>query len=153
MDNAQWGLEAVVVVLLIATLVHAIRLERALGVLRRDRSALEALISGFNDSTRQAEGGIERLRATSEGTGRQIARHIEQARSLKDDLVFLADRAEQAADRMERLLRNGRASEALPSAAAHTQPALQGPLKPDGGRDRARSEAELELLRALKLAR
>ena len=45
------------------TLFHALRLERALGVLKRDRAALEELVAGFNASTRQAEAGIDRLRA------------------------------------------------------------------------------------------
>ena len=74
MAAMEWTLEIVLVVLLAATLFHAVRLERALGVLKRDRVALEELVAGFNASTRQAESGIERLRAAADGAGRQIAR-------------------------------------------------------------------------------
>ena len=48
-------LELVLIALLAATLFHAVRLERALGVLKRDRVQLQELIAGFNASTRQAE--------------------------------------------------------------------------------------------------
>ena len=56
MGGMQLVLEVVLLGLLAATLFHAMRLERALGVLKRDRATLEALVSGFNESTRQAEG-------------------------------------------------------------------------------------------------
>ena len=82
MSNMQWPLEVLLIGLLLATLFHALRLEKALGVLRRDRAALEELVTGFNDSTRQAEGGIDRLRAVADGAGRQIARQVDQAKAL-----------------------------------------------------------------------
>ena len=90
MGSAQWVLELALLLLLAATLFHALRLERALGVLKRDRAVLEELVEGFNDSTRQAETGIERLRNAAEGAGRQISRQIESAQLLRDDLSFLA---------------------------------------------------------------
>ncbi len=73
----EWLLELALIGLLAATLFHALRLERALGVLRRDRAALEELVTGFNSSTRAAEVGVERLHAAADGAGRQIARHID----------------------------------------------------------------------------
>ena len=48
----EWLLELALVALLAATLFHAVRLERALGVLKRDRVELQELIAGFNASTR-----------------------------------------------------------------------------------------------------
>ena len=77
MAGMEWILELVLVALLAATLFHAVRLERALGVLRRDRVELQELIAGFNASTRQAELGIERLRAAADGAGLQIARQVD----------------------------------------------------------------------------
>src|SRR5271156_6082360 len=104
MGNAQLLLELALVLLLGATLFHAVRLERALGVLKRDRAVLEELVAGFNDSTRQAGGGevgVERLRAATDGAGRQTARQIDQAQRLKDDLAFLSERGERLAERLE----------------------------------------------------
>jgi hypothetical protein len=159
----QWTLEIALIVLLAVTLFHALRLERALGVLRRDRSALEELVAGFNASTRQAEQGIERLRAAADGTGRQIARQLDAAAALKDDLVFLIERGERLADRLDVLVRAGRQISpeaprgvlpeypraetiaADPAAAEHTEP--------PGGEPRLRSQAERDLLRALRLQR
>ena len=104
----EWILELALILLLAATLFHAMRLERALGVLKRDRGSLEALVEGFNASTRQAEDGIERLRAAADGAGRQIARQTDMAVDLKDDLTFLTERGERLADRLDGLVRAAR---------------------------------------------
>ncbi len=133
----QWALDLVLIVLLAATLFHALRLERALGVLKRDRAALEELVAGFNASTRQAELGIERLRAAADGAGRQIVRQIEAGEALKQDLLFLSQRGEQLADRLDRLVRAARA------------PAADGSAETP----RAQSQAERDLLAALRVTR
>lgn len=134
----QWALDLVLVGLLAATLFHAVRLERALGVLKRDRAALEDLIAGFNTSTRQAEAGIDRLRATADGAGRQLARQLETAGALRDDLALLTQRGERLADRLDGQVRAAR-------------PALAGNDPADA--PRPRSQAERDLLKALRMAR
>ena len=93
----EWLLEIVLVLLLAATLFHAIRLERALGVLKHDRAALQELVAGFNSSTRLAEVGIDRLREAAEGAGQQIARQVDAALTLKDDLTLLIERGNRLA--------------------------------------------------------
>lgn len=136
-------LEIALAALLMATLFHAIRLERALGVLKRDRGALETLVSSFNESTAQAELGIERLRSASEGAGRQIARQIETGAALRQDLAFLIERGDTMADRLDRLVRGARvALEGHVSAIEPTEPP-----------QRLRSQAERDLVKALKLVR
>ncbi len=185
MGNAQLLLEGVLVLLLGITLFHAVRLERALGVLKRDRAVLEDLVAGFNESTRQAEAGVERLRAATDGAGRQIARQIEQAQRLRDDLAFLGERGERQAERLEGAVRAarmvgdhaatgigmgvgmgigmGNPAPPLPFATPAAQPA-QMPAAPAGfgalddiaapaGSPKLRSEAERDLLRALRAAR
>jgi hypothetical protein len=147
MFGMEWLLEGFLIVLLAATLFHATRLERALGVLKRDRATLEALVAGFNNSTRQAEAGIERLRAATDGAGRQIARQIDQATALKDDLAFLSERGERLADRLDGLVRSARPMAAEPSRPVTTA----DPEMPDA--PRVRSQAERDLLRALRMAR
>ena len=178
MQGAQWVLEAVLVLLLAATLFHALRLERALGVLKRDRAVLEELVEGFNESTRQAESGIERLRHASDGAGRQMARQIETAQRLRDDLAFLADRSDKLAERLESAVRAARmvsdgsvlpapqAAQAAPIPAAPMPIAYEAPQAPvallhavqpnsasntEGeAQPRLRSQAERDLLRALR---
>jgi Domain of unknown function (DUF6468) len=145
--GAEWLLEIALLVLLAITLFHAIRLERALGVLKRDRATLEALVAGFNTSTRQAESGIERLRAAADGAGRQVARQIDVAIGLKDDLTFLTERGERLADRLDALVRHAR-------PAAGETPRLVTESGPDTqDASRLRSQAERDLLRVLRMAR
>ncbi len=174
MQGAQWVLEAVLVLLLAATLFHALRLERALGVLKRDRAVLEELVEGFNESTRQAETGIERLRHAADGAGRQMARQIETAQRLRDDLAFLADRSDRLAERLEGAVRTARMvadSSVLPAPMLSSPPpetpfsavqpqqlmqsALVEPAHATEGdqQPRLRSQAERDLLRALRGAR
>jgi chromosome segregation ATPase len=143
MPPMEWMLEIVLVGMLGVTLFHAMRLERALGVLKRDRATLEALVAGFNDSTRQAEQGIERLRATADGAGRQIARQAEAATALKDDLGYLTERGEQIADRLDGLVRSARPLAAQPAVAERIETAEPRP----------RSQAERDLIKALRMAR
>ncbi len=145
MGGLEWLMELALLGLLAATLFHAMRLERALGVLKRDRAQLEALVSGFNDSTRQAEAGIERLRGAADSTGRHIARQIEAAAQLRDDLGLLNERGERIADRLDGLVRSGRQFD--PVAPRATEPAFKdAPAGP-----RVRSQAERDLLRALQV--
>jgi hypothetical protein len=137
----EWALDIILVGLLAATLFHALRLERALGVLKRDRAALEELANGFNSSTRTAEQATERLRGAADGAGRQIAKHIETALSLREDLRFLVERGDTLADRLEVSVRAGRAMPQGDAAPAQS-----------GGK-RMRSQAERDLLKALRMGR
>jgi hypothetical protein len=160
-----WLLDIALIVLLALTLFHALRLERALGVLRRDRAALEELVAGFNASTRQAELGVERLRAATDGAGRQIGRQLETAGALKDDLVFLIERGERLADRLDGLVRAARKIAPEPprpappdyppaeTIAADRVPPDPSRAEPPERPPRLRSQAERDLLRALKLPR
>lgn len=138
------ALECVLVVLLIITLLHAVRLERALGVLRGERAALGDAVAILDSGTRQAESGIEQLRAAAESAGHQLARHVERAAALQDDLRFLHARGETLADRLEALVRAGR--------GPASQPAIPE-AEPQAAALKVRSQAERDLLRALQVAR
>lgn len=142
----EWILELALVALLAATLFQAVRLESALGVLKRDRVQLQELVAGFNASTRQAEVGIERLRAVADGAGLQIARQVDVALSLKDDLTLLIDRGNRLADRLESLVHAGR------PLTAET-PRLTVVSDSEPAEPRVRSQAERDLLKALRKAR
>ncbi|HEX3996097.1 MAG TPA: DUF6468 domain-containing protein [Acetobacteraceae bacterium] len=138
----EWALEIVLVVLLAATLFQAIRLERALGVLKRDRSSLESLVVGFNASTHHAESGIQRLRAAADGAGRQIENQLTKSIALKDDLSYLTERGERVADRLDTLVRAARPLARERSAGMANSEEPKGP-----------SQVEKNLLHALRLAR
>lgn len=144
----QWGLEVLLVVLLGATLLYAVRLERRLGVLRRDNAALEALVAGFNEATARAEASTARLRAAAEGAGQLLAEQTEAAERLKGDLVFLNERGEAVADRLDARVREARAlaNAPEPRGAARTMAEPAEAMK-------VRSQAERDLMQALRLAR
>jgi ABC-type transporter Mla subunit MlaD len=149
-----WILELGLTILLAATLFHAVRLERALRVLKRDRASLEELVAGFNTSTRQAEQGIEQLRNATDGAGQQIARQIDGARTLTDDLTFLTERGERIADRLETLIRAARPLAAVEAPRqAVPDPVRAVVAESDPADPRVRSQAERDLLKALRMAR
>jgi hypothetical protein len=157
----QYILDIVLIALLAATLFHAVRLERALGLLKRDRAALAELVAGFNDSTRAAENGIDNLRRAADGAGRQVQRQVELAGTVKEDLSFLIERGERLADRLDGLVRAARPlaqepprlalnrlAEALPEVEAERPLAV-----PDEAGPRLRSQAERDLMKALRMVR
>ncbi len=155
MDRLDWVLELVLVGLLAITLVHAIRLERALRNLRQDRAALGEAISGFDDSARQAEAGIGRLHMASADTAQLLAQQLAQGGSLKDDLAFLIERGEAIADRLDGLVRTSRALGPAPApvvvaSASSPLAASASPPAPPGSK--VRSQAERDLLLALQKA-
>ena len=147
----EWTLELVLVALLLATLLQAIRLERALGVLKRDRASLEALVTGFNASTQQAESGIQRLRGAVDGAGRQIETQIAKSAALKDDLAFLTERGERLADRLDGQVRA--AQPLAPERKTLPERKTGQPEAAEAGRPAGFSQAELDLLAALRMAR
>jgi len=149
-----WGLEAVLVLLLAATLWYAVRLERRLGVLRRDNAALEALVAGFNDATARAEASTARLRAAAEGAGRQVAEQIEAAARLRDDLLFLQERGEQLADRLDAVVREARGAAAeRPTPLRPVPPGAASASIAEPDAPRVRSQAERDLIQALRAVR
>jgi hypothetical protein len=157
-DSLQLGIEIGLVLLLGATLLRAWRLERALGQLRRDRFALDALVAGFRGATETAEQSVARLRQAATETGRDLARRMEHAGSLREDLGFLTQRAEAAADRLEHLVRDARGNAPAAMALTVASPSRPEPSHavshaPHDDADRPRSAAERDLLRALKLVR
>jgi hypothetical protein len=171
MIGMEWALNILLVVLLTATLFHAVRLERALGVLKRDRATLQELVTSFNASTHAAETGIERLHAATEGPGRQMQRLIESGTTLKEDLTFLVQRGEGLADRLDDCVRAARPMPAVSerlavfeSPAARSAYAQPEPAEPPRRRanlelaahdaePKVRSQAERDLLKALRMVR
>mgnify|MGYP000858244382 CR=1 FL=1 len=150
-------IDIAVAVLLVVTIGYAVTLNRRLQSLRRDKKDLENLARTFGESTLRAEENINQLRTVAQALDIQMGR----AQSLRDDLAFLNDRGGSAADRLEELVREARdglgAVPTPPSASqgssAPKPKASKSPLtasKEESDNVEGRSEAERELLRALK---
>jgi hypothetical protein len=138
MSLLEWTAQLVLLVLLLAVIPFAWRLERRIGALRDAGGGLRDGAAGIAQATEAAESALARLRATAEGTGRMVAERVATAEKLRDDLAFLTERAELLADRLDALVRAARP--AAEAAAPPTPPVART----------ARSEAERELLRALQ---
>jgi len=137
-------LDILVAVLLVVTISFAVTLNKRLGTLRSDKAELQKLALSFGDATVRAEESTAKLRATTE----LLQDRIKAAESLREDLVFLVERGNGTADRLEELVRAAAPAEdaaprvrAAPSATPEDRPA------PD-----QISDAEKELLKALRSA-
>lgn len=152
-------LDICVAILLVVTIGYAITLNKRLNRLRNDKKDLENLARTFGEATLRAEENINKLKTIAQALDIQMGR----AQTLRDDMTFLVERGGSAADRLEELVR-----EARDGLGAVPQP-VRGPVsggkvgietrdeeearkslqrEPDGFE--ARSEAERELLRALR---
>jgi hypothetical protein len=145
----ECGLQLALLGLLGAAIPFAIRLERALREIRKDRTAMETSAQGLSEAAGAAESAILRLRATAELAGRQVQERVTAAEPLRDDLRFLIERAETLADRLESVVRAGR------PLAGQESPMPPTPTKPLAAQDNEgsalRSQAERDLLRALSI--
>jgi hypothetical protein len=159
-------LDLLVAALLATTIVFAVVLNGRLGKLRGDRKALEKLAAAFGESTLRAEHGIKTLQQTTD----VLQQNLDKAEALKEDLAFLIERGDRAADKLEDLVRATRDTAAAPetqlrpesqpqpepAAAVDEEPSLtatretSGPVDED--EDDGRSEAERELLKAIRSA-
>lgn len=141
-------LEILVAGLLVVTISYTVMLNRRLRTMRQDKLALEKLAAKFVDSTMRAEESITRLKTTAD----ELKERIERAQSLRDDLAFLTERGGNAADRLESLVREARKE----APAEPTRPPARGgraAAQANTPADDAKSDAERELIKALRAAR
>jgi len=170
-------LDILVAVLLVITIGYAWVLNKRLGHLRQDKGELEKMALNFHSATDRAEDSIARLKSNVE----TLQDSMKKAEALRDDLVFLSERGGSAADRLEVAVRAARDEAGVSPApvkpasqpAAPANPPIPDGVKPQAsatpgfersdltanpldrsvpGNDQDVSEAEKELLRALRSA-
>lgn len=141
-------LDVIVAVLLVVTIGYAMVLNKRLAALRKDREALEKLASDFSTATVRAENGIKRLKSASGETSAMIKENLAKARELRDDLAYLVERGESAADKLEASVRTARE---IPAASQRQLRDFEG--VDENGPDVLSPDAERELLQALRAAR
>ena len=90
--------------LLVVTIGYAIMLNKRLDALRSDKDELRRLAGDFAETTKHAERGISELRSKTD----ILEEGLKRAESLRDDLVFLIERGNSAADRLENVVRSSR---------------------------------------------
>lgn len=100
--------DAAVSLLLLATIFYAALLSRRLAALRDAKEEMAALAENFVAATAKAEDGLAELRRTAETQEAGLQQRIGRARGLSDDLGFLTERANSAADRLEEAIAGAR---------------------------------------------
>lgn len=108
--------DAVVAVLLVATIAYAVVLNRKLAALRGTKAELETVASRLIESTEKAEGGIESLKDHALDSGETLQQKVDSAQGLVDDLQFLIEKGNGLAGRLDDLVGAARAN-AGPGAA------------------------------------
>lgn len=112
-------LDIVVILLLIPTIVYAVILNRRLTALRKSRDELSKVVNSFNEATMRAEAGIPKLKKATSEANLSLKDRVEKAQTLRDDLAFMIERAEELAGRLEGAVRVARSE----GVAAHVAPA------------------------------
>lgn len=175
MSSLSLAFEGVVAALMVALIVYCVRLDRRLALLRQNDAPIRALIEELRAAADRAEASVGRLKAAGLDAERSLQQAIRTAQAVEDDLLRRARipaaapvaRAAEApapaapppspptptrpaAARETPSFAPARAPAARPPAAAPAaaRSAATAPAPPA-----TRSEAERDLLRAIRFAR
>ena len=102
------------------------------------------LVAALNEATFKAENSIPKLKTATEHSSEGLKEVVDNAKELKDDLLFINERADSLADRLENVISTSRG---LP---AQNQPSDDGNLAKVENPQDDRAMAEMELLKALR---
>jgi hypothetical protein len=92
--------DGIVAFLLVITIFYAAKLSRKLSALRADKAELQALVLSLAEASQSAEAGVMGLKAGAEEIGRLLAKKMQDAQSLREDLAYMIDRGGIVADRL-----------------------------------------------------
>ena len=135
--------------LLCATLVYCFVLNRRLSRLRSARGDMAEMVRGFHQATEAARASVAELKNASDAIGSDLKNQVDKAREMLDELELVTSSASRVADRIEKGVDQSRpAGKAPPTSSPAATPADERPA-----RSEVRSEAERELLNALREVR
>ncbi len=143
MDSLELIINLSIIILLIPTIIYAYKLNKNLSLLRQNQKSLSQLISSLNEATYKAENSIPKLKTVTQNSSEDLKEVIDSAKTLKDDLTFINERADNLADRLENVIHAGRE---ISPAGKKSQRIDDNKLAEDD----SRSLAEMELLKALR---
>ncbi|OKH89033.1 DUF6468 domain-containing protein [Thalassospira sp. TSL5-1] len=116
----EFYLDLLMIVLLVATIIYALMLNRRLAAFRRNREEMEQFLSAFHAATERAEILIQSLKDMASQSGDALREDIERASGLHEDLSFMVDRGDAIANRLEK-------------AASSANAARKGSVAPEAG--------------------
>ncbi len=144
MANLELIINLAIIFLLIPMIVFAYNLNKSLKTLRQNQSSLAQLVAALNEATFKAENSIPKLKTATEHSSEGLKEVVDNAKELKDDLLFINERADSLADRLENVISTSRG---LPVQNQSSDDVNSG--KVENPQD-DRAMAEMELLKALR---
>ena len=141
MANLELIINLIIIVLLIPMIIYTYSLNKSLNILRQNQKSLAQLVSALNEATFKAENSIPKLKSATEHSSEGLKEVVDSAKELKNDLLFINERADSLADRLENVISTSRNIKVSPSTADNSS-------QSEAINDRA--AAELELLKALR---
>ena len=138
MTSLELIINIIIIALLIPTIIYAYRLNKSLSELRQNQKSLAQLVSALNEATFKAENSIPKLKSATVHSSEGLKEVVDSAKELKNDLLFINERADSLADRLENVISTSRTIKPAEELSPITNPAND------------RAAAELELLKALR---
>ena len=135
MTSLELIINIIIIALLIPTIIYAYRLNKSLSELRQNQKSLAQLVSALNEATFKAENSIPKLKSATEHSSEGLKEVVDSAKELKNDLLFINERADSLADRLENVISTSRTIKPAEEPSPVTNPAND------------RATAELELLK------
>jgi len=108
--------------LLTVTIAYAVMLNRRLGQIRGGGAQMERLVAELYQASARAEAGIAGLKAAAAGEDGDITHQLEALGKLRGDLDYLVTRAEEQSGRLERMVRDTRATKPVAAPAPVLSP-------------------------------
>ena len=162
LSNASLVFEGLVAVLLAVTIFFAIKLNRRISLLREREADMLRMIDRFDQAAARAEASASHLKHIGEDTEKSLRTCVDRAQALRDELAFMVERADGAADKLDRGIaaespvRSDRPASPRPVASPAHHPASAMPDDFDFGDDDPvdpdtdmGSKSERELVKAL----
>jgi chromosome segregation ATPase len=101
-------IDAALVVLLLAALGGGFSLHRTLRRLQTSGNEFDQLIAALDAASGRAEAALADLKRIADDAGGRLAEEASGLQSLQDELAFMAQRAEQTAERLEKAISDAR---------------------------------------------
>lgn len=147
------GLDVVLILLVGVGVVQASRLIKHLIGLQQGRVEMERFVRDFNATVMRAEAGIKGLRQAARDSGDDLEKLVEKAVQVKDELTYIVESADKAADRLSKNVANVLRPDAkMDSNKDSVVPDASGLMRKPEMKETSQpsSRAEKELLQALQ---
>lgn len=147
MIHVELMINIAIIVLLLITIVYVWRLNHNLSVLRRNQDSLFNLAQTLNDASAKASDAVAGLKAAAAETAESLTLVVDDAKKAKEELSFLNQKADTLSVRLEN------ATYASQTTQSRLAKAAVRPMPETTEEKSEKSEAELELLKALRSIR